>query len=391
MIPKITINKIDASANQVDPIAQASRIEALSLIPQHFKTSTFQYTIMIAGIVCCLLLFSCNERDQSIDADIKVPVSVMDLKPQSIERFIKTTGTVYPTQEVYLKSQFTGAYFLQTNPATRKPFALGDRVRKGQVIVKIEDKEFENNTKIESQRLNLEVTKNNLEKQKSLHEKGGVTFRELKNAEIEYINAKYAYDNAALQLEKMVIKAPFDGIIVELPYFTAGVKVDANVQMVKVMNYSKLLMDIKLPEKHLAEVKTGQQVRVMNYTISKDTLTGRISQISPVISPETRTFQGVLEIDNPNMVMRPGMFVKAELVVEKRENTIVIPKEVIISKQQGMVVFVVENGSAVEKNIATGLENPDHIEVVKGLDMNQRLVITGFETLRNNSKVSVVR
>ncbi|MEQ8535819.1 MAG: efflux transporter periplasmic adaptor subunit, partial [Imperialibacter sp.] len=65
--------------------------------------------------------------------------------------------------------------------------------------------------------------------------------------------------------------------------------------------------------------------------------------------------------------------------------------ETIISRQDGKVVFTVENGIATEKKITTGLENQDVIEVLSGLKLNDRLVVTGFETLRNKSKVSVIQ
>ena len=347
--------------------------------------------ILFLFLAVMLLHGSCNEQNASIDSDIKVPVSVVNVKPQSIEMFIKTTGTVYATQEAYLRSNLSGSYYLRKNPVTQKVFALGNAVKKGQVIIRLEDKEFENNTQIESKKLNLEVSKNNYEKQKSLYEKGGVTFRELKNAEIDYINAQYSYDNATLQLDKAYIKAPFDGTIVELPHYTWGIKVDEGKEMVKIMNYNQLLLDVKLPEKHLAEIRQGQSVRIVNYTVSRDTLVGVINQISPVINPDTRTFQSTIRIDNNKHVIRPGMFVKAEILIQKKDSTVVVPKDIVMSRQNRKVLFVIENGVAMERQISIGLENPDFIEVTKGVVMNDRLVIKGFETLRDKSRVNVVR
>ena len=68
-----------------------------------------------------------------------------------------------------------------------------------------------------------------------------------------------------------------------------------------------------------------------------------------------------------------------------------IPKETMISRQDGSVVFTVENGIATEKKIVTGLESIDAIEITSGLKVNDRLVVSGFETLRNKSKVSIVQ
>jgi RND family efflux transporter MFP subunit len=345
----------------------------------------------ILSLLVLAILWSCGPEDSSIKTEIKIPVSVVSIKPQSISRFIETTGTVYSSKEGLIKSDLGGIYKLQRNPVTGKPFALGDAVRAGQVLIRIEDKEFENNLQIESKKLNLELAENNLRKQQLLYDKGGVTQTELKNASIQHVTAKYAYENAEIQMTKMVVRAPFDGVIVELPYHTDGVKIDQGQPLFKVMQYDNLLMDVKLPEKHLPDVTLDQVVQISNYNIARDTVYGKISQISPIINADTRTFQSVLQINNQKRLLRPGMFIKAFILSEKRDSTIVIPKETVISRQDGKVVFTVENGIATERKITTGLENMDVIEVVSGLKVNDRLVISGFETLRNKSKVSIIQ
>jgi membrane fusion protein, multidrug efflux system len=345
----------------------------------------------ILPLLMLIVISSCNPEDSSIKTEIKIPVSVVTIKPQSISRFIETTGTVYPFKEGVMKSELSGIYKLQRNPATGRPFALGDAVKADQVLIRIEDREFENNLQMEGKKLNLELAENNFKKQQSLHDKGGVTQTELKNSSIQYVNAKYSYENAEIQQAKMLVRAPFDGVIVELPYHTDGVKIDQSQALLKVMQYDQLLMDVKLPEKHLSEVTMNQIVQITNYNVAKDTIYGKISQISPVINADTRTFQSVLQINNENRLLRPGMFIKAFILSEKRDGTIVIPKETVISRQDGKVVFTVENGIATEKKITTGLESMTVIEVVSGLKVNDRLVISGFETLRNKSKVSTIQ
>lgn len=344
----------------------------------------------IAPMLLIAVMWSCTDEQSNIQTEIKIPVSVVSIKPQSISRFIETTGTVYSSKEGTMKAELGGIYRIQRNPSTGKPFALGDAVKAGQILIRIEDKEFVNNLQIEGKRLNLELAENNLSKQNSLHEKGGVTQTDLKNASIQFVNAKYAYENAEIQMAKMAVRAPFEGVIVEMPYHTDGVRIEQGQELFKIMEYENLLMDVKLPEKHLPEVTLDQLVQITNYNIAKDTIEGKISQISPVIDAETRTFQSVLQINNNKRLLRPGMFIKAAILSEMRDSTIVIPKETIISRQDGKVVFVVENGIATEKKITTGLETMDMIEVLSGLKINDRLVVTGFETLRNKSKVSVL-
>ncbi|MDX1285944.1 MAG: efflux RND transporter periplasmic adaptor subunit, partial [Draconibacterium sp.] len=221
-------------------------------------------------LIVVALAISCDNQPQSETAELPVPVSVENVKLQSIQQFINTTGTAKATFETTLNSEMAGDYILLKNPSTGKPFKLGDKVNKGQVIIRLEDAEYVNNIAMESKELNLEISGQEYEKQKSLFEKGGVTERELRNSEVSAINARYDHERAELQLAKMEIKAPFSGVIVDLPYYTPGTRVASNQPMVSLMSYNKMYMEINLPEKNINEVKLGQEVIITNYTISED-------------------------------------------------------------------------------------------------------------------------
>lgn len=215
--------------------------------------------------------------------------------------------------------------------------------------------------------------------------------RELKTAGINYENAKTTVENSQLQLEKTKVISPIDGVIVDLPYFTHGTQVDAGLTIVKIMDYQVMYMDVQLPEKYITTIKPGQPVNLTNYTLPEDTIPGRITQISPAIDADTRTFKGNITINNPDLLLRPGMFVKADIVTDKKDSVIVIPKNVILSRQKGKTVFVVDRGVASERIIETGLENLTETEVIRGLTKNDRLVTSGFETLSNRSKVKIIK
>ncbi len=349
--------------------------------------------IRILALAAVIAFFaSCRQQSQSESADLAVPVSIEDIKLQSIQQFVSATGTVRATAEVVLNSEMAGNYFLQNNPATGRPFKLGDRVSQGQTIIRFENEEYENNLSLNSVKLNLEISEQEYEKQKSLYEKGGVTLRELRNSEVSKTNAQYSYENSQIQLAKMSIKAPFTGVIVDLPYFTKGTRITSGSHMVTLMGYNQMYMFINLPEKNINEIKTGQEVLVTSYTMPEDTLYGKVTEISPAISTETRTFSGKIEISNPELKLRPGMFVKSDIITDRKENAVVIPKDIIMSGGRGKYVFVVgRNLSANSRWITTGIENLNMVEVVEGLTLNDQLIIKGYETLRDNSKVKIIR
>jgi RND family efflux transporter MFP subunit len=344
--------------------------------------------IITASIIA---IAGCRNQNQNLSADVEIPVSVEDIKLKPIEEFVNTTGTAYPKGEIELKSKITASYYLEKNPQTMRAWQLGDKVKAGSLIARLEDREYVISVKLETNELNLELTESELKKQESLYEKGGVTLKDLKTASINYANAKTTVENARLQLDKTRIVAPIDGVIVDLPYYTQSTQVESGSKIVKIMDYQSMYMNVQLPEKYINTIKPGQDVKLTNYTLPEDTLIGKITQLSPAINADTRTFQGNILINNPNYLLRPGMFVKADIVTNHKDSVIVIPKSIILSRQRGKTVFIVDRGVAAERIIETGLENLTNVEVTRGLVKNERVVTSGFETLSNRSKVKIIK
>ena len=157
------------------------------------------------------------------------------------------------------------------------------------------------------------------------------------------------------------------------------------------MDYSSMQMEIQLPESALPYIKTEQRVHVTHYTLERDTLRGKITQLSPAIDSQTRTFQGVITISNPSLKLRPGMFTKAEIVVDAAHKAIIISKSALLYRNRRPYVYIVQKNTAIQRWIATGLENDDKVQVRRGLKRGENLIIKGFETLKPNSKVKVIQ
>jgi membrane fusion protein, multidrug efflux system len=335
------------------------------------------------------LFLACSSPENQSNLDVTAPVSIEQIKLKPIEEFITATGTVSATKVYDLKTESAGFYRLGKNPRTSRPFEIGDQVKKDEVLIYLDSPEVENNVKIDSIKLNLDLTQRECEKQQSLYDKGGVTLTELRTAERSFMDAKYSYENALIQLARLKIKIPFDGILVDLTYYTPGVKVDSGNQVATVMDYSKLNMEVSLPAKEMTSIQRNQTARISNYTIPDKILTGKITQVSPAIDPETRTFKATLDIDNSAHLLKSGMFVKADIIIASKDSAVVISKDLIVTRGQEKRVFVVERGIAMERAIKTGLENPTVIEITEGLNVDDRLVVKGYETLRDRAKVKI--
>jgi RND family efflux transporter MFP subunit len=339
-----------------------------------------------------LITLSCDQpEDESPRIDIAAPVSVIQIKTDNISRYAIATGNAMAEEVMELNAKIGGEFHLKNHPDYNRPYKLGDRVKAGQPFMEIKDKEYVNSISLESKKMNLELSEKEYQKQKSVFDKGGVTERELQNAELQLTQAKNDLENAEIRLEKMKMKIPISGVFVEFPHYTPNSIIQQGAPLGKIMNYSKMYIDVNLPENTINEIKIGQRVQITNYSVPDDTLSGRIKEISPAIDINTRTYLAKVRFNNSRLLIRPGMFVKTLIKVMQKNKIIVIPKEIIISDQSGKRVFVVEDNTAYARTIETGIENDDMIEVISGLEENERLVVKGFETLRDKSKVKVLK
>nr|WP_321410090.1 efflux RND transporter periplasmic adaptor subunit [uncultured Carboxylicivirga sp.] len=349
-----------------------------------------QYTIVSMAVLAALS--SCGNQATSFDTDVAVNVSVEEVKFKPIEQTLVTTGSITPAMQIAISSEMAGNYLLQINPATGKKYKMGDKVKKGDLIIKLEDKEYENNANVEGAKLEMEISEMEYTKQKALYEKGGVTLRELVSSEQTLLTSKQTFENAEISLAKMEIRAPFTGTITNLPYFSPGVRIESGTEILGMMEYTTMVMDLSMPENLMGNVQMGQPVNIMNYALPNDTLKGQISELSPAIDVDARTFKGRINVTNEQGLLKPGMFVKAEIVVDHRDSALVIPKDVILTEGNRKLVYVAKKEVAEKIYIRTGIETLTEVEVIgKELKENDRLIVKGFETLRNRSKINIVK
>jgi membrane fusion protein (multidrug efflux system) len=137
-------------------------------------------------------------------------------------------------------------------------------------------------------------------------------------------------------------------------------------------------------------IQQNQNVTVSNYSQEKQKLEGKVTQISPALDPTSRMFKIKIEASNPDLLLKPGMFVRADIIVQEKADVIVIPKDIILDRRGRKTVYVVQRGIALERRLELGIETRDSVEVTEGLNPDDSLIIEGFETLRNRSRVKVL-
>ena len=149
------------------------------------------------------------------------------------------------------------------------------------------------------------------------------------------------------------------------------------------------LVDLQLPNSAILSVREGTRLRVTNYAFPDSSFPGAITAVDPVLDATTRTYRAVGTIANSSRLLRPGMFVRADIVTESREDVILVPKELVLTRQNRKVVFIEQDNRAAMQDVETGLEDRDLVEITSGLEEGDRLITSNYETLRSRTRVRV--
>jgi membrane fusion protein, multidrug efflux system len=331
-----------------------------------------------------LVFFHCGDNNDESTAELNIPVNVEVVVRSDIADYISTTGTVHAQQEERVTTEVDGLirYSVGLN--------VGESVSKGQLLAEIENPEYLLDVRVESQKMAMDNAQRELGKQEALFEEGGVTEKELETARRSALDARLNYESALLRAEKIQVKSPISGIVTGLNTGANGTRITMGFQICTIQNYGIVEIAVKLPNTDLGQVRNRQQVLISNYALPDEVFPGEIHTIGPAIDPQTRTFAVTIRVINRNLRLRPGMFVKVDIIREQHPQVIVISKEALQIRDNRPVVFVVEGVMAEMREINTGIETRETVEVVAGLGEGERLVVKGHETLRDKSRVRIM-
>jgi len=360
------------------------------------KTKKYKLMIFLPVFLLMGFLYCKGDMPESEQKAAK-PVIVTKAKKSSIKVSYIFTGNIQPVKKVNVVPDIAGK-------VVKIYVEEGDYVKKGQLLAKLDTKPKElqlNQAKAayEVAEASFNDAKRNWERNKELYEKETLSPQQYEKAKLAFESAKAQleqakanYELSEYQLEVSFMKAPFSGYI-------TGKNIDENepvnpmtpggLGVVTLMDISKVKIRIGLSEVLFPKIKKGLPVIVTVDPYPEETFEGKISTVNPVADPRSRTFDCEIEIPNPDNKLRSGMFARVEIIVDKKENTIVLPMETIIDSDAGSYVYVVENNTAKKKFIKKGIEEKDRIEIISGINENDLVVSTGQEMLNDGDSVII--
>lgn len=383
---------------------------------------------LLLTLLTTVFLFSCGEKEQSVDAliksgdlsAIKTKRSELNQKQRDIKDEIerlnnyidtheKEERPVLVTAEVVSDTVFRHYVEVQGNVDTDQNVVLnaeysgiltdiyvkeGQRVTKGQRLAKIDDGGL--SSQVAQQQAQLALAKTTYERQERLWE-------QKIGSEIQYLQARTNYEaakNAAQQLQsqlgKTIITAPFSGIVDNIIADPGQTVVPGQSPIIRLVNLSNMYVKASIPETFLGNISTGTQVIVNLASINKE-FAGTVKQVSNYINPNNRSFEIRVEIPNEQGMVKPNMIATVKVNDYEKEATITVPENVLQENSEGETIAYLYKpindtiGEAKRTIIETGLSYSNQIEVKAGLKKGDTLIMEGAKNLRDGQRVTIVK
>jgi membrane fusion protein (multidrug efflux system) len=209
-------------------------------------------------------------------------------------------------------------------------------------------------------------------------------------AQLDSAEAQVATKRAVI--EKKAVTAPFAGRL-GIRLVDLGEYLAPGAAIVSLQALDPLVVDFSLPERHLRDIAVGQVVEVQASAVPGETFTGRVSAINPGIDVATRTLRVRATLANPELKLRPGMFVEAASLLPLRQGVVTIPQVAVTYNPYGDAVFVAEDKdgqlTAQRRQVTTGTVQGEQIEIVAGLEPGERVVLAGQVKLRAGQAIQI--
>jgi membrane fusion protein (multidrug efflux system) len=321
-----------------------------------------------------------DEGKDPMAADTSVPVEVQPLRRAPIVAVYSGTAPIEAHEEAEVVAKVGGEL--------RQLFVEeGDNVKAGQVLARLDGDRLR--LEVAQIEANLRKLERDYNRQLELSQKGLVAKGTAENAKFDLDALRASYDSARLELSYTEIRAPIDGVV-SARYIKVGNTIAQNTPTFRVTNLDPLVAYVHIPEKEFRKLAPQQTADVIVDALGGERFTGTISRISPTVDPKSGTFRARVEVPDPSRRLKPGMFARVNIVYERREAALQLPRGAIVDADGQQSVFVVAGNKAEQRRVRTGLASNGWVEVVEGLDGSENVVVVGQAGLKTGTAVKVV-
>ncbi len=307
-----------------------------------------------------------------------LPVKVLVIEPRPLTDKLVAAGTILPDEQVEISAETSGRI-------TNIHFEEGSYVTKNELLVTVNNADLL--AQLERNRHQLQLAEEREKRQRSLLERQGISQQAYDQVytELSILKAEEALLQA--QLEKTLIRAPFDGIL-GLRQVSEGAYISPGMKIVRLAKTEPVKIEFSVPERYARYLSVGG-----NITFHVDNQAGdfkaRIFAIEPIVDISNRSIVVRAVYPNPEGKVIPGSFARVELLIQSLDDALQVPAQALIPEMGSNKVYVYRNGNAYPVEVNTGLRTESHIQIVHGLHAGDTVITTGILQMRPGLAVTI--
>ena len=310
----------------------------------------------------------------------KTNVKLKKIEPGSLKIQTTYVGSLLPNQRVLMRSEIDGVI-------EKINFEEGDEITKDKRLIDISTKELQ-------LKLNIAIADSNLadiniKRDEKLASSNLISDAQLDQTRTRAESARLNKELARISLKKSLISSPLDGTV-KTRHVKVGEFVRKGDKLVEILDLSRVIVKVNIPELEILEIKIAQKVEVALYILEEIIFIGKVKNIGLEADSNNRTFPVEINVENSERKLRPGMLARATFTKSIDGEQVVIPRHTILEKERGRVVYVFDNGKVFQRYIKVGLSQQDQVQVLQGLKKGELIVVEGQNKLADGEEVNIV-
>jgi membrane fusion protein, multidrug efflux system len=298
--------------------------------------------------------------------------------PQGLDNIVRSSGTVLASEAIDLAPEAAGR-------VTTIAFQEGGRVRKGQILIRINDEDLQ--AQLRKTGLQIQLAEDQEKRQRYLFEKNSISREQYETALNQLNQLRADQDNLRASIRKREVHAPFDGLV-GLRYVSEGSYVTQTTRIASMQKINPLKVDFSIPERYAGQVQVGDLVSLRSEESGIE-FRGKLYAIEPKIDQQLGTLQLRAMFDNKSEKVLPGAFVNIELRLKRIVDALMVPTQAIIPVLKGQTVLVRKNGAVLSVPVKLGIRTASSVQVTSGLAAGDTVITTGIMQLRPGMPVNV--
>jgi membrane fusion protein (multidrug efflux system) len=308
-----------------------------------------------------------------------VGVVVSPVRQGTVIDRAESVGTVRARDSVTITARVNGI-------VTAIRFSEGQRVREGEQLVELEANALR--AELDQARALFDDARSQVQRARQLQPGQSIAAQRLETLEALTRQAEGRVRQAQARLEELRIAAPFSGRV-GLRQVSVGALVQPGTAVTTLDDISKVRVEFAVPEIFLARVQAGSPVQARSQAFGDRRFTGTVAVVDTRIDTTTRTVRVISEFDNTDEALKPGLFMSVELVLQRRDDALLVAEEALDPLGDRNFVYVIRENRARRVEVRLGQRLQGEVEVLSGVRAGEPVVVRGIQRLRNDAPVRV--